>query len=86
VVAVTLAEIVVDQLAFLLGAPEDVLDPDQAVSQLQGALSGLAGLPEPELASVRRVAEDRLVGGPFPGGGQDALRELVLLLEEIEAA
>ena len=81
----TLAEIVVDQLVFVLGAPEEVLDPDAAIDLLESGVVALAGLPSEELASVRRVAEDRVARGPHPGGVDDALRELVLLLDEIAA-
>jgi len=83
---VTLAEIVVDQLVFVLGAPEDVLDQDSAVDLLQGMMTSLAKLPAPELQPVREVAETRLAGGRHATGTEDALRELVLLLDEIEAA
>ena len=82
----TLAEIVVDQLVFVLGAPEDVLDQDSAVDLLQGMMTSLAELPAPELQPVRQVAESRLAGGRQATGAEDALRELVLLLDEIEAA
>ena len=82
----TLAEIVVDQLVFVLGAPEDVLDQDSAVDLLQGVMMSLAELPAPDRAPVRLVAESRLAAGEQPAGVQDALRELVLLLDEIEAA
>jgi hypothetical protein len=86
VVVVTLAEIVVDQLVFVLGAPDDVLDQDSAVDLLQGVMMSLAELPAPELEPVRQVAETRLAVGQHPAGVEDALRELVLLLDEIEAA
>jgi hypothetical protein len=86
VVDVTLAEIVVDQLVFVLGAPEDVLDGDSAIELLQSAISGVAALPSEEFVEVRQVTVDRLAGGPYPDAVSDALRELVLLLDEIEAA
>jgi hypothetical protein len=82
----TLADIVVDQLVFVLGAPDDVLDPDSAVAVLQDVMSRLAELPAAELALVRQVAEGRLAGGQYPAEIEGALRELVLLLDEIEAA
>ena len=66
-----LADIVVDQLVFVLGAPDDVLDPE---------------LPTTERAPVRQVAEGRLAEGQHPAEIEGALRELVLLLDEIEAA
>jgi hypothetical protein len=81
-----LADIVVDQLVFLLAAPDDVLDPDAAVAVLQSVMSGLAELSGEELAPVRHVAEDRLADGQHPEEIDTALRELVLLLDEIEAA
>jgi len=81
-----LAEIVVDQLVFLLAAPDDVLDPDSGVVVLQNVMSSLAELPAEELAPVRQVAEDRLADGEHPAEIDGALRELVLLLDEIEAA
>jgi hypothetical protein len=80
----TLAEIVVDQLVFVLGAPEEVLDPDAAIDLLETGVTGLAALPPADLASVRKVAESR-VAGSSANGMDDALRELVLLLDEIEA-
>jgi hypothetical protein len=80
----TLAEIVVDQLVFVLGAPEEVLDPDAAVDLLESGVTGLAGLPPADLASVRQVAESR-VAGSHADTTDDALRELVLLLDEIAA-
>ena len=82
----TLAEIVVDQLVFVLGAPDDVLDPDRAAVVLQDVMSRMAELPAAELAPVRQVAEGRLAAGQHPAGIESALRELVLLLDEIEAA
>ena len=81
-----LAEIVVDQLVFVLAAPDDVLDPDSGVVVLQNALSRLAELPPAELAPVRQAAEGRLADGQHPAEIDGALRELVLLLDEIEAA
>ena len=81
-----LAEIVVDQLVFLLGAPDDVLDPDSAVVVLQDVMSRMAELPAAERAPVRQVAEGRLADGQHPAEIEGALRELVLLLDEIEAA
>jgi hypothetical protein len=81
-----LAEIVVDQMVFLLAAPDDVLDPDSGVVVLQNVMSSLAELPAEELAPVRQVAEDRLADGEHPAEIDGALRELVLLLDEIEAA
>jgi hypothetical protein len=81
-----LADIVVDQLVFLLAAPEDVLEPDSAVTVLQDVLSRLAEVPAEELAPVRQVAEQRLADGQQPEEIEAALRELVLLLDEIEAA
>ena len=81
-----LAEIVVDQLVFVLAAPDDVLDPDSGVVVLQSALSRLAELPPAELSLVRQAAEGRLADGQHPAEIDGALRELVLLLDEIEAA
>jgi hypothetical protein len=81
-----LAEIVVDQLLFLLAAPDDVLDPDSGVVVLQNAMTRLAGLPSAELAPVRDAAEGRLADGQHPEEIDSALRELMLLLDEIEAA
>ena len=81
-----LAEIVVDQLVFLLAAPDDVLDPDSGVVVLQNVMSSMAELPAEELAPVRQVAEARLADGEHPAEIDGALRELVLLLDEIEAA
>jgi hypothetical protein len=82
----TLAEIVVDQLVFLLAAPDDVLDPDSGVVVLQNVLSRLEELPAEERAPVRQVVDRRLADGQHPAEIDGALRELVLLLEEIEAA
>jgi hypothetical protein len=82
----TLAEIVVDQLVFLLAAPDDVLDPDSGVVVLQNALSAMSRLPAAELAPVRQVTEGRLADGRHPAEIDGALRELVLLLDEIDAA
>ena len=82
----TLADIVVDQLVFVLAAPDDVLDPDGAVVVLQDVMSSLAELPAAERAPVRQVAEGRLEDGQHPAEIEGALRELVLLLDEIEAA
>jgi hypothetical protein len=81
-----LADIVVDQLVFLLAAPEDVLEPDSAVHVLQDVMSRLAEVPAEELAPVRQVAEGRLADGRQPEEIEAALRELVLLLDEIGAA
>ena len=81
-----LADIVVDQLVFVLGAPDDVLDPDSAVAVLQDVMTRLAELPTTERAPVRQVAEGRLAEGQHPAEIEGALRELVLLLDEIEAA
>jgi hypothetical protein len=81
-----LADIVVDQLVFLLAVPDDVLDPDSAVNVLQSVMTRMAELPAEELAPVRRVAEERIAGGQHPAEIDAALRELVLLLDEIEAA
>jgi hypothetical protein len=81
-----LADIVVDQLVFLLAAPEDVLEPDSAVNVLQDVMSRLAEVPAEELAPVRQVAEGRLADGRQPEEIEAALRELVLLLDEIGAA
>jgi len=81
----TLADIVVDQLVFVLGAPDDVLDPDSAVVVLQDVMSSMAELPAAELAPVRQVAEGRLADGGHPAEIEGALRELVLLLDEIDA-
>jgi hypothetical protein len=81
-----LADIVVDQLVFLLAAPEDVLEPDSAVNVLQDAMSRLAEVSAEEVAPVRRVAEQRLADGQQPEEIEAALRELVLLLDEIQAA
>ncbi len=81
-----LADIVVDQLVFVLGAPDDVLDPDSAVAVLQDVMSRLAELPAVERAPVRQVAEARLTDGQHPAEIDGALRELILLLDEIEAA
>ena len=80
----TLAEIVVDQLVFVLGAPEEVLDPDAAIDLLESGVTGLAGLQPADLESVRQVAQNRVAGSPADGM-DDALRELVLLLDEIAA-
>lgn len=80
----TLADIVVDQLVFVLGAPEDVLDPDAAIDLLESSVSGLAGLAPGELATVRQAAEERASAGTVPGSTGDAARELLLLLEEIQ--
>ena len=74
-----LADIVVDQLVFLLAAPEDVLEPDSAVTVLQDTLSRLSEVSAEELAPVRRVAAQRLADGQ-PEAIEAALRELVLLL------
>jgi hypothetical protein len=82
----TLAEIVVDQLVFLLAAPDDVLDPDSGVIVLQNVLSRLEELPAEERAPVRQVVDGRLADGQHPAEIDGALRELVLLLDEIEAA
>ena len=82
----TLADIVVDQLVFLLAAPDDVLDPDSGVVVLQNAMTRLAELPAAELAPVRDAAEGRLNDGEHPEEIDSALRELVLLLDEIDAA
>ena len=82
----TLAEIVVDQLVFVLGAPDDVLDPDSAVVVLQDVMSRLEELPPEEFATVRSAAEGRLAEGEHPAETEAALRELVLLLDEIAAA
>ena len=82
----TLAEIVVDQLVFVLGAPDDVLDQDSAVELLDGVMTSLAQLSAAELQPVRAAAESRLAGGQEVGEAEDALRELVLLLDEIAAA
>ncbi len=82
----TLADIVVDQLLFVLAAPDDVLDPDSGVVVLQDALSRLARLPAAEVASVRQVAEGRLADGQHPAEIDGALQELVLLLDEIRTA
>jgi hypothetical protein len=76
----------VDQLVFLLAVPEDVLDPDSAVNVLQDLLSRLAEVPAEELAPVRQVADERLADGQHPEEIDTALRELVLLLDEIQAA
>jgi hypothetical protein len=81
-----LADIVVDQLVFLLAAPDDVLDPDSAVSVLESVMTRLAEVPVEELALVRQVAEERLADGQHPEEIDAALRELVLLLDEIQAA
>ena len=81
----SLEEIVVNQLVFVLGAPDAVLDPDSAVGQLQDVLSSLAQLSGADLSAVRRIAEGQL-DGPVQADVRDALRELVLLLDEIEAA
>ncbi len=81
-----LAEIVVDQLVFLLAAPDDVLDPDSGVVVLQNVLSRLEELPADERAPVRQVVESRLADAQHPAEIDGALRELVLLLDEIEAA
>jgi hypothetical protein len=79
-----LAEIVVDQLVFVLGAPEDVLDQDAAVDVLEGVVARLSALAPEELAAVREVAQAGIDGGPHPAPVADALRELVLLLDEVE--
>ncbi len=81
-----LADIVVDQLVFVLGAPDDVLDPDSAIVVLQDVMTRMAELPAEELAPVRQVAEGRLAEGQQSAEIEGALRELVLLLDEIEAA
>jgi len=81
----TLAEIVVDQLVFVLAAPEEVLDPDAAVDLLDSVVTRLAALAPEELAAVRQVTEAGLAGSHHPAAVADALRELSLLLEEIEA-
>jgi hypothetical protein len=83
-VQMTLADIVVDQLVFVLGASEEVLDPDAAIDLLENAVGALAGLAPEELAMVRRAAEGRTSAGSVPEG-TDAARELVLLLDEISA-
>jgi hypothetical protein len=83
---VTLAEIVVDQLVFVLGAPEDVLDGDRAVEMLQNVMTRVAELPDAEFMALRQVTVDWLAGGPYPDPVYDALRELVLLLDEIDGA
>lgn len=82
----TLADIVVDQLVFLLAAPEDVLDQDSGVVVLQDALSRLGAVPAEDRAGLRQVAEGRLAAGQHPAEIDGALRELVLLLDEIETA
>jgi len=81
-----LAEIVVDQLLFLLAAPDDVLDPDSGVVVLQNAMTRLAELPPAEREPVREAVDGRLSEGEHPEEIDHALRELVLLLDEIEAA
>jgi hypothetical protein len=81
-----LAEIVVDQLVFLLAAPDDVLDPDSGVVVLQNTMTRLSQLSAAELAPVREAAQGRLTDGQHPEEIDSALRELVLLLDEIEAA
>ena len=68
-----LAEIVVDQLVFLLAAPDDVLDPDSGVVVLQNVMSRLEELPAEELAPVRQVAEGRLADGEHPAEIDGAL-------------
>jgi hypothetical protein len=82
----TLADIVVDQLVFVLGAPDDVLDPDSAIVVLQDVMTRMAELPADQLAPVRHVAEARLTEGQQSEEIEGALRELVLLLDEIDAA
>jgi hypothetical protein len=82
----TLADIVVDQLVFLLAAPDDVLDADSGVIVLQEVLSRLGELSAGERAPVRQVVEARLADSQHPAEIDGALRELVLLLDEIEAA
>jgi hypothetical protein len=82
----TLADIVVDQLVFVLGAPDEVLDPDSAVVVLQDVMTRMAELPAEELAPVRQATESRLAEGQHSAEIDGALRELVLLLDEIEAA
>jgi hypothetical protein len=79
----TLAEIVVDQLLFVLAASEEVLDPDAAIDVLESVVSKLEALSPEELAAVRQVADADLDGGPHPPPFADALRELVLLLDEV---
>src|SRR3954452_24456090 len=64
VVVVSLAEIVVDQLVFVLGAPDEVLDQDAAVDVLEGVVARLSALTPGELASVRGVAQAGIDGGP----------------------
>jgi hypothetical protein len=80
------AEILVDQLVFLLAAPEDVLDPDSGVVVLQNAMTRLGRLPAAELAQLRDAAQGRLADGQHPAEIDSALRELVVLLDEIGAA
>ncbi len=82
----TLADIVVDQLVFLLAAPDDVLDPDSGVIVLQDVLSRLGEISAGDRGPVRQAAEERLAEGQHPAEIDGALRELVLLLDEIEAA
>jgi hypothetical protein len=81
-----LADIVVDQLVFVLAAPDDVLDPDSAVEVLQDVMTRMVELPAAELAPVRQVTEARLAEGQHSEEIEGALRELVLLLDQIEAA
>jgi hypothetical protein len=49
-------------------------------------MTRLAELPTTQRAPVRQVAERRLAEGQHPAEIEGALRELVLLLDEIEAA
>ena len=79
----TLAEIVVDQLVFVLGASEEVLDPDAAVDVLEDVVKQLAALPPEQLALVRQAAEAGLAEGAHPAPVADVFRELVLILDEV---
>ena len=73
----------------VLAAPDDVgsgVGPADADVALQNAMTRLAELVAADLAPVRHAVEGRLNDGQHPVETDSALRELVLLLGEIETA
>jgi hypothetical protein len=75
----TLADILIDQMVFFATAPDDAVDPDAAVQQLESIRADLARLPPSELAVVRGAVESRIDSARTP----DELRAVHELRDDL---
>lgn len=55
----TTADLLVDQVAFLVTASDDEVQPDVALAQLEAIIAGILELDADELGAVRAILEIR---------------------------